>query len=140
MDRHRDRAQEERPSEPKPIQDPSEDLHSSERRIDDTETLVTCGDISEIRSSDISEIRSMEDLGFMPTWTVAICTLCKFVVDKALLVDHLGLKHGLDNPNDGAILQVARQYAPRPHLAIIWNEATENQVDKSMGPSNYNAT
>ncbi|KAK9311502.1 hypothetical protein V1524DRAFT_473271 [Lipomyces starkeyi] len=60
-------------------------------------------------------------------WQVAICTHCKFVVDKALFTDHLKLKHGLDNPNEDAILHVVRQYALRPHLAIIWDETTENE-------------
>ncbi|KAK9357332.1 hypothetical protein V1504DRAFT_494537 [Lipomyces starkeyi] len=110
----------------------------TERRIDDTETLVTCG--------DISEMRSREDLGFMieATWKVAISTRCKFVVDKAVLIDRLKLKHGLDNPNEDAILQIARQYALRPHLAIIWDETTENQVDESddedHGSSPFNPT
>ncbi|KAK9486020.1 hypothetical protein V1527DRAFT_482434 [Lipomyces starkeyi] len=72
----------------------------------------------------------MEDLGFMieATWKVAICTRCKFVVDKAVLIDHLKQKHGLDNSIEDAILQVARQYALRPHLAIIWDEIAENQL------------
>ncbi|KAK9482123.1 hypothetical protein V1527DRAFT_447888 [Lipomyces starkeyi] len=118
MDRHRYRAQEERLPEREPIQDLSEE-------INDTETLATCG--------DISEIRSMEDLGFMieATWKVAVCTRCKFVVDKAVLIDHLKLKHGLDYRDEDAILQVTRQYGLRPHLAIIWDEIAENQVDES---------
>ncbi|KAK9490114.1 hypothetical protein V1508DRAFT_406605 [Lipomyces doorenjongii] len=87
-------------SEQEPIPDPSEDIRSSERITDDTEALVTCG--------NISEIRSMEDLGFMieAIWKVAICSRC-MVVD--------------------AILHVACQYALRPHLAILWDETTENQ-------------
>ncbi|KAK9312146.1 hypothetical protein V1522DRAFT_394398 [Lipomyces starkeyi] len=64
-------------------------------------------------------------------WQVAICTHCKFIVDKALFIDHLKLKHGLDNPNEDAVLHVGRQYALRPHLAIIWDETTENEVDES---------
>ncbi|ODQ68694.1 hypothetical protein LIPSTDRAFT_7532 [Lipomyces starkeyi NRRL Y-11557] len=138
MVRHRDKAQEERLSEREQIQDHSEDLRNSERRIDDTDTLITSG--------DISEIRSMEELGFMieATWKVAICTRCKFVVDRAVLIDHLKLKHGLENPNEDAILQVARQYALRPHLAIIWDETTESQVDESddedHGSSLFNPT
>ncbi|KAK9427093.1 hypothetical protein V1505DRAFT_351509 [Lipomyces doorenjongii] len=138
MDRHRDRTQEECVSEQEPIPDPSEDIRSSERITDDTEALVTCG--------DISEIRSMEDLGFMieAIWKVAICSRCMVVVDKAQLISHLKLKHGLDDPNEDAILQVARQYALRPHLAIIWDETTENQVDDSddedHGSSLFNPT
>ncbi|KAK9489759.1 hypothetical protein V1508DRAFT_435508 [Lipomyces doorenjongii] len=85
MDRLRDRTQEECESEQEPIPDPSEDIRSSERRTDDTEALVTCG--------DISEIRSMEDLEFMveAIWKVAICSRCMVVVDQARLISHLKL-------------------------------------------------
>ncbi|KAK9426883.1 hypothetical protein V1505DRAFT_407751 [Lipomyces doorenjongii] len=108
------------------------------KQSDDAEALVTCG--------DVSEIRSMEDLGFMieAIWKVAICSRCMVVVDNAQLISHLKLKHGLDDPNEDAILQVARQYALRPHLAIIWDETTENQVDDSddedHGSSLFNPT
>ncbi|KAK9342129.1 hypothetical protein V1522DRAFT_461063 [Lipomyces starkeyi] len=97
-------------------------------------------------SRDVSTISSIGDLGFVieAMWQVAICTHCKFVVDKALFTDHLKLKHGLDNPNEDAILHVVRQYALRPHLAIIWDETTENEVDESddedHGSSLFNPT
>ncbi|KAK9427526.1 hypothetical protein V1505DRAFT_424145 [Lipomyces doorenjongii] len=89
---------------------------------------------------------ALEDIGFTyeNIWQDAICTRCKFVVDKAVLIDHLTQKHGLDNLNEDTVLRVAHQYVLRPHLAIIWDETTENQVDDSddedHGSSLFNPT
>ncbi|KAK9489749.1 hypothetical protein V1508DRAFT_33081 [Lipomyces doorenjongii] len=70
---------------------------------------------------NFEEPRALEDIGFTyeNIWQVAICVRCKFVVNKAVLIDRLTQKHGLDNLNDDAILRVAHQYVLRPHLAII---------------------
>ncbi|KAK9310915.1 hypothetical protein V1524DRAFT_473551 [Lipomyces starkeyi] len=119
-----------------PIEEPEND--HGELGINETGPLAT--------SRDVSTISSIADLGFVieAMWQVAICTHCKFVVDKALFTDHLKLKHGLDNPNEDAILHVVRQYALRPHLAFIWDETTENEVDESddedHGSSLFNPT
>ncbi|KAK9482008.1 hypothetical protein V1527DRAFT_499416 [Lipomyces starkeyi] len=107
-----------------PIEEPENDHGAI--GINETAPLAT--------SRDVSTISSIGDLGFVieAMWQVAICTHCKFVVDKALFIDHLKLKHGLDNPNEDAILHVVRQYALRPHLAIIWDETTENERSEAI--------
>ncbi|KAK9326598.1 hypothetical protein V1520DRAFT_358836 [Lipomyces starkeyi] len=90
-----------------PIEEPEND--HGELGINETGPLAT--------SRDVSTISSIGDLGLVieAMWQVAICTHCKFVVDKALFIDHLKLKHGLDNPNEDAILHVVRQY-----LECLW--------------------
>lgn len=65
------------------------------------------------------------------TWQVAICKICHFVVDKAMVVEHLKSVHRLVVPNANAVLLVLRMYRLRPHLAVIWNDTVEHQLDDS---------
>jgi hypothetical protein len=77
--------------------------------------------------------RTMADLGFTieATWKVAICDLCHFVVDKAMVIEHITSVHGLEVANANAVLLVLRMHRLRPHLAIIWDDAIEDQLDES---------
>ncbi|KAJ8099523.1 hypothetical protein POJ06DRAFT_257202 [Lipomyces tetrasporus] len=82
---------------------------------------------------NLAEPRTLDDIGLVyeNTWHVAICKLCHFVVDKAIVVKHLKSVHRLVVPNDNAVLLVLRMYKLRPHLAVIWNDTVENQLDES---------
>ncbi|KAK9242220.1 hypothetical protein V1506DRAFT_509649 [Lipomyces tetrasporus] len=53
---------------------------------------------------NLEEPRTLDDIGltYETTWQVAICKLCHFVIDKAM-----------------------------PHLAVIWNDTVENELDES---------
>ncbi|KAK9481511.1 hypothetical protein V1527DRAFT_385203, partial [Lipomyces starkeyi] len=77
--------------------------------------------------------RTMADLGctIEDTWQVAICDLCHFVVDMPMVIEHLTSVHGLEVPNANAVLLVLRMHRLRPHLAIIWDDAIEDQLDES---------
>ncbi|KAK9242047.1 hypothetical protein V1506DRAFT_517498 [Lipomyces tetrasporus] len=65
------------------------------------------------------------------TWQVAICGHCHFVVDKPMIVEHLKSVHRLVDSNTDAILLVLRMYRLRPHLAVIWDDTIEDQLDES---------
>ncbi|KAK9326552.1 hypothetical protein V1520DRAFT_135981, partial [Lipomyces starkeyi] len=87
---------------------------------------------------------TMADLGFTieDTWKVAICKHCHFIVDKSMIIDHLKSIHGLGIPNVNAVLLVLRMYHLRIHLAVIWDDIMEDQLDDSddedRGPSFFN--
>ncbi|KAK9427429.1 hypothetical protein V1505DRAFT_402569 [Lipomyces doorenjongii] len=76
---------------------------------------------------------TLDDIGFTyeSTCQVAICNHCHFVVDRAMIVDHLRIVHRLDVPNANAVLLVLSMHRLRPHLAIIWDDAIEDQLDES---------
>ncbi|KAK9429336.1 hypothetical protein V1505DRAFT_401244 [Lipomyces doorenjongii] len=76
---------------------------------------------------------TLDDIGFTyeNTWQVAICNQCHFVVDRAMIVEHLRIVHRLDVPNANAVLLVLSMHRLRPHLAIIWDDAIEDQLDES---------
>ncbi|KAK9481495.1 hypothetical protein V1527DRAFT_522585 [Lipomyces starkeyi] len=75
----------------------------------------------------------MADLGFTieDTWQVAICDLCHFVVDRAKVIEHLTTVHGLVVQSHDSVLRVLRMLRLRPHLAIIWDDTIEGQLDES---------
>ncbi|KAK9491455.1 hypothetical protein V1508DRAFT_457031, partial [Lipomyces doorenjongii] len=75
----------------------------------------------------------MADLGltYENTWNVAVCDRCHFVVDKAMVIEHLTTVHGLVAQNYDSVLRVLRMHRLRPHLAIIWDDAIEDQLDES---------
>ncbi|KAJ8102385.1 hypothetical protein POJ06DRAFT_82609 [Lipomyces tetrasporus] len=66
---------------------------------------------------NLEEPRTLDDIGlaYENTWQVAICKLCHFVVDKAMVVEHLKSVHRLVVPNANAVLLVLRMY----HLGRI---------------------
>ncbi|KAK9327900.1 hypothetical protein V1520DRAFT_357469 [Lipomyces starkeyi] len=105
-------------SKGEPIEEPEND--HGELNINETEPLAT--------SRDISTISSISDLGFVieAMWQVAIS------------------EAWARQSKEDAILHVVRQYALRPHLAILWDGATENEVDESddedHGSSLFNST
>ncbi|KAK9341806.1 hypothetical protein V1522DRAFT_143666, partial [Lipomyces starkeyi] len=92
----------------------------------------------------IKDPGTMADLGFTieDTWKVAICKHCHFIVDKSMIIDHLKSIHGLGIPNVNAVLLVLRMYHLRIHLAVIWDDIMEDQLDDSddedRGPSFFN--
>ncbi|KAK9326487.1 hypothetical protein V1520DRAFT_153792 [Lipomyces starkeyi] len=85
------------------------------------------------KALNLEEPRTLDDIGFTyeNTWQVAICNLCHFVVDKAMVIEHLASVHALEVPNANAVLLVLRMHRLRPHLAIIWDDAIEDQLDES---------
>ncbi|KAK9334236.1 hypothetical protein V1521DRAFT_225288 [Lipomyces starkeyi] len=87
----------------------------------------------ELDKLTIIEPRTLDDIGFTyeNTWQVAICNLCHFVVDKAMVIEHLASVHALEVPSANAVLLVLRMHRLRPHLAIIWDDAIEDQLDES---------
>ncbi|ODQ69028.1 hypothetical protein LIPSTDRAFT_203203 [Lipomyces starkeyi NRRL Y-11557] len=111
-------------SKGEPIEEPEND--HGELNINETEPLAT--------SRDISTISSISDLGFVieAMWQVAICTYCKFVVDKALFIDHLKLKHGLDNPKRMPFCTLCANTLFDPILQFY---GTEQQRTRWMSPT-----
>ncbi|KAK9321830.1 hypothetical protein V1517DRAFT_339407 [Lipomyces orientalis] len=81
---------------------------------------------------NVEEPPTLDHIGFTyeNTWQVAICKLCHFVVDKAVVVEHLKGVHRLVVPNANAVLLVLRMYRLGPHLAVIWNDTVERQLDE----------
>ncbi|KAK9311043.1 hypothetical protein V1524DRAFT_457723 [Lipomyces starkeyi] len=77
--------------------------------------------------------RTLDDIGFSHenTWQVAICDCCHFVVDMPMVIEHLTSVHGLEVPNTNDVLLVLRMHRLRPHLAIIWDDTIEDQLDES---------
>ncbi|ODQ74684.1 hypothetical protein LIPSTDRAFT_226800 [Lipomyces starkeyi NRRL Y-11557] len=90
------------------------------------------------------DCHGIEDLGFTieSIWHVAICQRCHFVVDKGMIIDHLNGIHGFEIRNVNAVLLVLRMYHLRIHLAVIWDDNIEDQLDDSddedRGPSFFN--
>ncbi|KAK9481668.1 hypothetical protein V1527DRAFT_502651 [Lipomyces starkeyi] len=68
---------------------------------------------------------TLDDIGFTyeDTWKVSICNNCHFV--------HLRTVHRFDVPNANAVLLILRMRRLRPYLAIIWDDANEDQLDES---------
>ncbi|KAK9343621.1 hypothetical protein V1522DRAFT_394250 [Lipomyces starkeyi] len=99
------------------------------RAVAENEAASTHGDVL----AQITDCRTVADLGFTieQTWQVSICTRCKFVVDKAMWIEHIEEKHSLQVANADAVWLVARMYNLRPYLAIVWDESTEDQLDES---------
>ncbi|KAK9492034.1 hypothetical protein V1508DRAFT_448904 [Lipomyces doorenjongii] len=64
-------------------------------------------------------------------WHVIVCTRCKFIIDEAHVIRHLKEKHKTQIINDDDVRQLIRQQGPREHLTVIWDEATERQLDES---------
>ncbi|KAK9357797.1 hypothetical protein V1504DRAFT_30889 [Lipomyces starkeyi] len=85
------------------------------------------------RTLNLDEPRTLDDIGFSyeNTWQVAICDFCHFVVDMPMVIEHLTSVHGLEVPNANAVLLVLRMHRLRPHLAITWDDAIEDQLDES---------
>ncbi|KAK9481506.1 hypothetical protein V1527DRAFT_499697 [Lipomyces starkeyi] len=91
-----------------------------------------------------TDVRTVADLGFTieDTWKVAICEHCHFIVDKSMIIDHLKGIHGLEIRNVNAVLLVLRANHLRIHLAVIWDDNMEHQLDDSddedRGPLFFN--
>ncbi|KAK9364629.1 hypothetical protein V1509DRAFT_601059 [Lipomyces kononenkoae] len=84
-------------------------------------------------STDSSATCSIATLGLMieEDWHVVVCVLCKFVIDKAHVIGHFKEKHKMDIGNNDEVGQLMRDHRLRPHLAVIWDEATEERLDES---------
>ncbi|KAK9349615.1 hypothetical protein V1523DRAFT_181017 [Lipomyces doorenjongii] len=81
----------------------------------------------------IADPHAMADLGFTidDTWKVAICEQCHFIVDKSMIIDHLKGVHKREILNVDAVMQILRMYHLRPHLAVIWDDTSEDLLDES---------
>ncbi|KAK9349618.1 hypothetical protein V1523DRAFT_443097 [Lipomyces doorenjongii] len=92
----------------------------------------------------IIEPRTLDDFEFTyeNTWQIAICNRCHFVVDMAMVIEHLTTVHGLGVQSHDSVLRVLRTHRLRPHLAIIWDNIIEDQLDESddedQGPQLFN--
>ncbi|KAK9357357.1 hypothetical protein V1504DRAFT_436808 [Lipomyces starkeyi] len=110
------------------------------RDVAENEAASTHGDVL----AQITDCRTVADLGFTieQTWHVSICTRCKFVVDKAMWIEHIEEKHCLQVANADAVWLLRRTCNLMPHLAIVWDESTEDQLDESddeqEGTSQFN--
>ncbi|KAK9489177.1 hypothetical protein V1508DRAFT_442917, partial [Lipomyces doorenjongii] len=76
----------------------------------------------------IADPHTMAHLGFTidDTWKVAICEQCHFIVDKSMIMDHLKGVHKREILNVDAVVQILRMYHLRPHLAVIWDDTSED--------------
>ncbi|KAK9318967.1 hypothetical protein V1517DRAFT_355445 [Lipomyces orientalis] len=76
---------------------------------------------------------SLEGVGFKYNhyWDVPTCNRCPHVVDKSTIEDHLTNVHKLEIQDNGAMWRTIRAYRIRPHLAVVWDDKTELELDDS---------
>ncbi|KAK9426880.1 hypothetical protein V1505DRAFT_396605 [Lipomyces doorenjongii] len=88
---------------------------------------------TEATAFTLEEPRTLDDFEFTyeNTWQIAICNRCHFVVDMATVIEHLTTVHGLVVQSHDSVLRVLRMHRLRPHLAVIWDDTIEDQLDES---------
>ncbi|KAK9489008.1 hypothetical protein V1508DRAFT_131685, partial [Lipomyces doorenjongii] len=90
--------------------------------------------------STITEADSVAGLVFNSVWNIFICKRCCRVVDKSGMARHLTRVHKLTISNLDTMLTTLRSYNVRAHLAVIWDQRIEEDLDDSDGDSAWQET
>ncbi|KAK9364314.1 hypothetical protein V1509DRAFT_573035, partial [Lipomyces kononenkoae] len=94
---------------------------------DQVESCESHGRVDEDNCASLGGI----GLSFNREWNVITCDQCHHIVDKAMVEDHLTNVHKLVIEDKSAMWCTIRAYRLRPHLAVVWDDGTEQQLDDS---------
>ncbi|KAK9326512.1 hypothetical protein V1520DRAFT_394446 [Lipomyces starkeyi] len=87
----------------------------------------------ETTGTDAIDCTSLEGMGMIcdSEWNVLICKRCHHIVDPSMTVHHLTKVHKLMVEDEESLWRTMRSYKLRPHLIVIWDESTEQEMDDS---------
>ncbi|KAK9371590.1 uncharacterized protein V1513DRAFT_487754 [Lipomyces chichibuensis] len=87
----------------------------------------------ETTGTDAIDCTSLEGIGMMydSEWNVLVCKRCHHIVDQSMMAHHLTKVHKLKVKDEEALWRTMRLYKLRPHLTVIWDESTEQEMDDS---------
>ncbi|KAK9426862.1 hypothetical protein V1505DRAFT_351806, partial [Lipomyces doorenjongii] len=115
--------------------------HSLESEMEHTAAAVHSG-TTEISEDDCMSMRGI-GCTFNPRWNVLICNRCHYIVDKSMITSHLTNVHRLIIADKRAMFRTIQSYKLRPHLAIVWDELSEEGLgesdDEYSGPRAFEA-
>ncbi|KAK9490507.1 hypothetical protein V1508DRAFT_399809 [Lipomyces doorenjongii] len=76
---------------------------------------------------------SLDGMGlrYNSQWNVMTCNRCNHIVDKSVVEDQLTNIHKLEIQDKSALWRTIQAYRLRPHLAVVWDDGTEQQLDDS---------